>query len=487
MSLYAHIWSFIAYIEFAKSRFAPESRIPNSIGLAIYLGMLWEAFMGLLDLIKEDESLEFISLKEAINLLAEKTNSNIFEVATYLLNKKVESSLDCYARSSNYKIELTSSCYGETHWCGENYAFELLMRIVKTEGFNPPLEISKWSKYRAEGERNYWNRSNFLDLDCIKELNVFSVDDVNLDKRQQYIWDKNYLNMLKNDVPDLENGDYEQFDDSFTNYLNETELTTDQEESTAKQKENQLPPHIKILTMNDYFTVVESACFISFDEPEKMQAYIDSGDFTYDAWRYGEHIQAVKVIENGIRANNLDIEDDGMIPRVSLQRFLYERNHVISGFNDNQQLLILPRYGDPSIGYASPESYQKERAQLLKEFKQLKSELEQEKLQSSLLILDNQSSLSETNQLKARITELEAAQPKSINSDVQLSPEQEIPNSRQRNNILKIISILSGMAGLPPEHFKAFNMMDVHAAQNNIDIPSKHTVADWLKKARDSN
>ena len=57
--------------------------------------------MGLLNLIKEDESLKFISLKEAINLLAEKTNSNIYEVATYLLNKNVPAQLDSHARQNN--------------------------------------------------------------------------------------------------------------------------------------------------------------------------------------------------------------------------------------------------------------------------------------------------------------------------------------------------------------------------------------------------
>ena len=44
--------------------------------------MLWEATVQLsdpiLDIIKTDESLEFISLKEAINLLATKTKSNFF-------------------------------------------------------------------------------------------------------------------------------------------------------------------------------------------------------------------------------------------------------------------------------------------------------------------------------------------------------------------------------------------------------------------------
>ena len=68
-----------------------------------------------------------------------------------------------------------------------------------------------------------------------------------------------------------------------------------------------------------------------------------------------------------------------------------------------------------------------------------------------------------------------------------ISPEQEIPNSRQRNNVLKILSILSQMAELPHEPFTAFNMLEAFAIQKNKDIPSKHTVADWLKKARDSN
>ncbi|MEG2637534.1 MAG: hypothetical protein RSA09_13615, partial [Acinetobacter sp.] len=68
-----------------------------------------------------------------------------------------------------------------------------------------------------------------------------------------------------------------------------------------------------------------------------------------------------------------------------------------------------------------------------------------------------------------------------------ITSEQEIPNSRKRNNVLKILSILSQMADLPPEPFTAFNVLEAFAIQNNKDIPSKHTVADWLKRARDSN
>ena len=142
-----------------------------------------------------------------------------------------------------------------------------------------------------------------------------------------------------------------------------------QEAIEIEKSDNQIPLHIKILAMNDYFTIVESACFISLDEPEKIQAYVDSGDFTYDAWRYAEHIQAVKIIENAIRANKLDIESDGMIPRESLQKFLFERTCVIPGFNDNLPIQEPIGCGNPTIQQTDPniESLNAEIARLKQE------------------------------------------------------------------------------------------------------------------------
>lgn len=60
--------------------------------------MLWEAFMGLLHLINTENDKNYISLFEAINLLAKKTGSNIYEVATYLLNKDVHIQLYSHTR-----------------------------------------------------------------------------------------------------------------------------------------------------------------------------------------------------------------------------------------------------------------------------------------------------------------------------------------------------------------------------------------------------
>lgn len=102
--------------------------------------------------------------------------------------------------------------------------------------------------------------------------------------------------------------------------------------------------------------------------------------------------------------------------------------------------------------------------------------------------------------LKKRISELESLlasalretntikniEKKTINTD-ELTPDQEIPNTRRRGTVLKIIAILADMADLPDEPYTAFNMMEAHADSKGLKIPSKTPVADWLTKARDSN
>lgn len=239
-----------------------------------------------------------------------------------------------------------------------------------------------------------------------------------------------------------------------------------QEAIEIEKSDNQIPLHIKILAMNDYFTIVESACFISLDEPEKIQAYVDSGDFTYDAWRYAEHIQAVKIIENAIRANKLDIESDGMIPRESLQKFLFERTCVIPGFNDNLPIQEPIGCGNPTIQQTDPniESLNAEIARL-----------RQENEDKNKIVVE----------LQERIKELEALQPNEqveiqINQpESELTPEQEIPHSRQRGNVRKIIAVLVDMARLPSEPYTAFNMLDAHAQANGMELPSKDTTTKW--------
>ncbi|ENV06148.1 hypothetical protein F967_01118 [Acinetobacter sp. CIP 102637] len=107
----------------------------------------------------------------------------------------------------------------------------------------------------------------------------------------------------------------------------------------------------------------------------------------------------------------------------------------------------------------------------------------------------NTSEDNEVEILKKRISELESLLAsalrktntiKNINTD-ELTPDQEIPNTRTRGTVLKIIAILADMADLPDEPYTAFNMMEAHADSKGLKIPSKTPVTDWLTKARDSN
>ena len=277
--------------------------------------------MGLLNLIQEDESLKFISLKEAINLLAEKTNSSIYEVATYLLNKNVPAQLDSHARQNNYRIEATSSSMDETHWYGENYCSFWLNYIAENCKNYPSFRVGGGAKYNKGCEENFWNRADFLNLECIKDLNVFSAEDTTIDKKQMFIWDTNYLNILKNDVPDLIEIDSDI-------YLNESINFEDQR---AYKEVRNYPLFFK----NDVFTVQESACLISNYDPylvgnksrevvwlNENPRYAEAENFIYSAVRGGlfEEIDA----------------DFYVVGSENLKNFLSSKEIFIDGFNEKQ-------------------------------------------------------------------------------------------------------------------------------------------------------
>lgn len=64
-----------------------------------------------------------------------------------------------------------------------------------------------------------------------------------------------------------------------------------------------------------------------------------------------------------------------------------------------------------------------------------------------------------------------------------LTPEQEIPHTRQRGSVRKIIAVLVDMAKLPSEPFVAFNMLDAHAQSKGMELPSKDTTVKWTHKS----
>lgn len=284
---------------------------------------------------------------------------------------------------------------------------------------------------------------------------------------------------------------------------------------------NELPKQIQILAKNSFFTVFDAACLISLDEPDIRH------DINYnDDFRYGEHKQAVKLIENGIKAKKLYLDNDGAIPREPLQKFLLENNFFIVGFNDNQSTQEPIGCGHPTIQQTklNIENLNAEITRLrelvaekdekIEKFKQSEkakdylnqlqnlrkesdkdSKINEQQEKIDQLSKVNEQFSNEIFSLKQRISAITSLnsnslmtiqdQTKNFNCEdhIELSPEQEVPNSRQRNNVLNIIKVLVNMAGLPSEPYTAFNMMEAHAISKDMDLPSKDTTVKWTHKS----
>ncbi|MCG2574340.1 hypothetical protein LVY74_12345 [Acinetobacter sp. ME22] len=184
--------------------------------------------MSLLNLIKKDENFKYISLKEAISLLAEKTNSNLQEVAIYLLNQDIPSELVCNTKGTDYKIKETSGkqfSYGMFRAYGKNWAFEYLTNISEIRDCTTFDELNSvgfwddWGLTVENGnigllENTYWYRQHFFNLDLIKSLNLLDDDQIELNQNLIPIWDANYLNIQELETQsDIELLDGEFLDD----------------------------------------------------------------------------------------------------------------------------------------------------------------------------------------------------------------------------------------------------------------------------------
>lgn len=209
------------------------------------------------------------------------------------------------------------------------------------------------------------------------------------------------------------------------------------------------PIHIVKMFNQDSYTIEEASLFIHANIDEQ-------GIYLFDT-KPNKH--NVDLIADFIKSGRLAIEKNGAISKENLKTFLSSIDIVIKGFNE---------YFD---GLESMKL----------SIKIEKLQIENEKLKNRIseleCLLANVPSKTDT---------LENIEQKNINPD-ELKPEQEIPNTRTRGTVLKIIAILADMADLPDEPYTAFNMMEAHADSKGLKIPSKTPVADWLTKARDSN
>lgn len=282
--------------------------------------------MGLLDLINKDESLDFISLEEAINLLAKKSESNVWQVATYLLNKDIHIQLNSYQRDTNYKvIETSSNSNGiGTGWIGENDAFFWLQYIAENEmeSYSPRI-VTNFSKYHQGCVRTFWNRKKFFSNKDIKlalgekeQKDFLNKCDVELHQSLIPIWDDNYLDLQISDIPDLETKD---IDLSFY------------EKADFQFESERIPPESKdvpIFYLNDSFSLIEASCLLSGDDPIKISKCIKDTNFDLN---YPHFSAAYNFINSAVC---MGILPDGGIPADQLKAYLKNKGKVIPEFNN---------------------------------------------------------------------------------------------------------------------------------------------------------
>lgn len=466
--------------------------------------------MGLLELINKDESFEYISLKEAISFLTEKTNSTIQEVAIYLLNKDVPQELACHTRGSDYKIKETSGKrfdYGIFRPYGRNWALEYLTNISERHNCTNWDDLNSYGagywenwdvifKGRNIGllENTYWYRQAFYNYEHIQSLNLFNENLCESNRNLIPIWDNNYLDIQFNDAIDSEIIDID------SSFYEPSYLPFESEQFSFQEKE------IPLFYFNDTLTRIEASCIISGDNPAEILEIQDNPTLLAS---YKKFINAKSLIESAINLRTLIEYTNIGITRYEFRTFLASRKIFIDGFNDSldkkdcieelteqiQRQLIYISQIENEVGFYHGISYQNLNDENFDKLLDAQCD-ESVKLKAEKGILEQRNlflkqkldkSQLEIEKLNALLESYPQSNDELVKKLDSFTPEQEIPNSRKRNNILKIISILSQMADLPHEPFTAFNVLEAFAIQNNKDIPSKHTVADWLKKARDSN
>lgn len=308
------------------------------------------------------------------------------------------------------------------------------------------------------------------------------------------IWDANYLNLQLNDYPDSAIIDID------LSFYEPGNLDSESEQTHTETKE------IPLFYLNDTLTVIEASCIISGDNPAEIIAIQDNQTLLAS---YERFINAKSLVDSAIKLRTLTKYTDIDILTYEFKTFLKSRKIIVDGFNNNldvkdcleelteqiQRQSVYISQIENEIGFYQSLSHRSlsdaDFDRLLEAENGEAFRLRGDKgvLEQKVLVLEKklESSQAEINKLNTILSNYAQSSDELIQSLDSITPEQEIPHPRKRNNVLRIISILYEMAGLPPEPFTAFNMMEAHATQNSKEIPKKDTTTDWLKKARDSN
>lgn len=483
--------------------------------------------MGLLHLINTENDKNYISLFEAINLLAKKTGSDIYEVATYLLNKDVHIQLYSHTRDIGYKIVQTSYDGAfDVAWVGENDAFGLLSEIIDIEKNFSEKFIGEYGRYTDLSKSTFWDKQAFFNNESIVTAINYNPNKL-IDKLDDFfddidVQDDNVDNYWIEPIEP----DYEAWEE-IDKYLTE-EYELESKQKTQASSKQCFDDYRNTFFKYDIFNGFEVACLISGYNPNDLT--IDQT--RYVVWRDNNpnFVSALNLVMSAdVGQNALWYEGDescyeckNNIKNEDLKNYLVSKNIIIDGFNDNLPTQEPIGCGQPSIQQNNSNienlnseitrlrelvAEKDEENKLYQQREKAKDYLHQ--LQNLIKKSDKDSKINEQQEkidqlskvneqlsneifsLKQRISAIaslnsnsqmsnqDQAEKVNIENPLELLPEQEIPHSRQRGSVRKIIAVLVDMAQLPKEPYTAFNMLDAHAQSKGMELPSKDTTVKW--------
>ncbi|WP_372403181.1 hypothetical protein ACDW34_11275 [Acinetobacter piscicola] len=294
--------------------------------------------MNFLDYLSIDDN-NYISLKEVITVVMERTNWTINQVAIYLLNKNVPYELDCYVKGSDYRIKQTSGKrydYGMFRPYGKNWTIEYLTKISESCNSATWDELNNynagWEDWGVVNnsnvellEQTYWVKQVFYNCEHIQSLNLFDKNLPILSKDTISIWDTDYIELQQNDVPDLI-----EIDPNI--YINES---LNFEDKSIYQEEKEYPLFFKHKT----FCPHEATCLMTGYDPIKTQWDYQNTNWLIDN---PEYEKASNFIFSAVKTDLFEKCSRGeyFITSDNLKALLAESGRYIDGFNDKDLKVI---------------------------------------------------------------------------------------------------------------------------------------------------
>ena len=245
--------------------------------------------MGLLQDKLTEESINFINALDAIAFIAKHTADDHIHVAKYLINRQFDQYTETFIKDDFYKfhphemIDHTGSYLKTYDICIVVFNLNILSydSELSLNGFNYPELISI--------ENCYWEKSSFFNNPVIKELGLTEYG------FQVFKGTKSTKNI------------------SIDTFL------------TNKFPAVNTPRYVRKLFKQDSFTVSEASLFLHSNRS-------DDGKYLFNDTPTAENIE---FIEDGIEMGDIQTDEHGNIPKLSLQSFLYSRDYRIAGFNDH--------------------------------------------------------------------------------------------------------------------------------------------------------